>query len=96
MLEGHLTNIADLDVVTFDRGGLKWMEYNSSVNLNNFEKIHSGGSSGSYFIPSIFKLIQPVHMGLRRQEFFQSLLDILSDELLFSARAPVARLAKED
>ena len=49
MIDDHLTNLADIDVVRLDNGGKKWINYDSSVDLNDFEKVHSGGSSDSTF-----------------------------------------------
>ncbi len=46
MVEAHLINIAELgmlDVVTLDRGETKWVKYEPSINLNDYEKVRSGG-----------------------------------------------------
>ena len=40
MIDDHLTNLADIDVVRLDNGGMKWINYDSSVDLNDFEKVH--------------------------------------------------------
>ena len=45
MIDDHLTNIAEIDVVRLDNRGMKWINYDSSVDLNDFENVHSGGSS---------------------------------------------------
>ena len=45
MIDDHRTTLADIDVVGLDRGGMRWINYDSSVDLNDFEKVHSGGSS---------------------------------------------------
>jgi hypothetical protein len=56
MVDAHLINIAELgmlDVVTLDRGETKWVKYEQSIDLNDYEKVHSGGSSDSYTLRSI-------------------------------------------
>ena len=96
MVDAHLINIAELgmlDVVTLDRGETKWVKYEPSIDLNDYEKVHSGGSSDSYILRSISD--PNTYMGIKREDFFQSLLNKRSDELLYSARALVARM-KED
>ena len=45
MRDDHLTNLTEIDVVSLDSGGMKWINYDSSVDLKDFEKVHSGGSS---------------------------------------------------
>ena len=45
MIDDHLTNLADIDVVRLDNGDMKWINYDALVDLNDFEKVHSGGSS---------------------------------------------------
>ena len=69
------------------------MKYEPSINLNDFEKVHSGGSSDSYILRSISD--PSTYIGIKREDFFQSLLNKCTDELLFSARSLVARI-KED
>ena len=72
---------------------MRWIIYDSSVELNDFEKVHSGGSSDSYILLS---LVDPnLYMGVKREDFFKSLLSKRTDELLFSARALVARMKEE-
>ena len=62
------------------------------IDLNNFEKIHSGGSTDSYVVRS---LTHPnVGMRVKREDFFRSLLQKLADELL-NSRALVARIESE-
>ena len=53
MIDDHRTTLADIDVVGLDRGGMRWINYDSSVDLNDFEKVHSGGSSDSYILRSL-------------------------------------------
>ena len=93
MIDDHLLNITEIDVVSLDRGDLKWMHYDTSVNLNDFKKVHCGGSSDSYILGSTSD--PDLYMGIRCEDFFQSLLSKRSDELLFSARALVARMKEE-
>ena len=45
MIDDHLTNISWTDIVSLDRGGMKWIHYDSLIDLNDFENVHSGGSS---------------------------------------------------
>ncbi len=95
MVDAHLINIAELgmlDIVTLDRGETKWAKYEQSINLNDYVKIYSGGSSGSYMLQSISD--PNTYMGIRREDFFQSLLNKCADELpvLYSARTLVARM----
>ncbi len=45
MIDDHLPNITEIDVVSLERNNLKWMNYETSVNLNDFEKVHSGVDS---------------------------------------------------
>ena len=88
-----MTNLADIDVVSLDRGGMRWIHYDSSIDLNDFEKVHSGGSSDSYILRS---LADPnLYMGVKREDFFKSLFSKRTDELLSSARALVARMKEE-
>ncbi len=57
----------------------------TDINLNDFEKVRFGGSSDSYILRSIAD--QKVYMGVKREEFFQSLLSKRADELVSMARA---------
>ena len=41
IIDDHLTNLADVNVVSLDRGGMKWINYDSLINLNDFKKVHS-------------------------------------------------------
>ena len=50
MIHDHLTNIPEIDVVSLDRGNMKWISYDLPINLNDFENVHSGGSSNSYIL----------------------------------------------
>jgi hypothetical protein len=70
MIDDHLSNLTEMDVVSLDRGDLKWVNYDPSVNLNDFEKVHSGGSSDSYILLSTSD--PDLYMGIRRKDFFQS------------------------
>ena len=93
MIDDHLTNLADIDVVSLDRGGMRWINYDSSVDLIDFEKVHSCGSSDSYILLS---LVDPdLYMGVKREDFFKSLLSKRTNELLFSAKALVTQMKEE-
>ena len=72
---------------------MRWIIYDSSVDLNDFEKMHSGGSSDSYILLSFVDT--NLYMGVKREDFFKSLLSKRTDELLSSARALVARMKEE-
>ena len=72
---------------------MRWINYDSSVDLNDFKKVHSCGSSDSYILRS---LVDPdLYMGVKREDFFKSLLSKRTDELLFSVRALVAQMKEE-
>ena len=46
-----------------------WINYDSSIDLNDFEKVHSEGSSDSYILLS---LSDPnLYMGVKREDFFK-------------------------
>jgi hypothetical protein len=96
MVDAHLINVTKLgvlDIVTLDWGETKWVKYEQSINLNDEEKVHSGGLSDSYILLSISN--PNTYMGIRRKDFFQSLLNKRFDKLVYSARMLVARM-KED
>ncbi len=57
------------------------------MDMNEFEKVHSGGSSDSYILLSMSD--PDLYMGIKREDFFKSMLSKQTDELLFSARAQV-------
>ena len=50
MIGDHLNNITEIDVVSLDRGHMKWVNYDSSINMNDFAKVRYGGSSDSYIL----------------------------------------------
>ncbi len=82
MIEQNLGDIAELDVITRDHGDWKWIKFTPEINLNDFEKIHSGGSSDSYILRWVRSIANPkVYMGVKCEEFFQSLLSKRADEL---------------
>ena len=93
MIDDHLTNITEIDVVSLDRGGMHWISYDPSIALNDFEKVHSGGSSDSCILRSMSN--PDLYMGVKREDFFKLLLSKRTDELLFSARALVAQMKEE-
>ncbi len=72
IIEQNLSELAELDIVTRDNGDCEWIKFTPETNLNDFEKVHSGGSSDSYILRSIAK--PKAYMGVKREEFFQSLL----------------------
>ena len=63
------------------------------IDLNEFEKLHSGRSSDSYILRSMSDPDQ--YMGVKREDFFKSLLSKRTDELLFSSRPLVAQMKEE-
>ena len=65
----------------------------SYMDLNDFEKVHSGGSSDSYILRSMYS--PQVYMEIKREDFFKSLLSKRSDKLLVKARALVARIEED-
>ena len=84
----HLDDLMQFDILTPEPGQYQWIHFNDDINLNDFEKIHSGGSSDSYILRS---LVHPnVCMRVKQEDFFRSLLANLSDEILINARALVA------
>ena len=93
MVGEHLDDLMQFDILTPEPGQYQWIQFNEDINLNDFEKIHSGGSSDSYILQS---LVHPnVCMRVKREDFFRSLLAKQSDELLINARALVARMGPE-
>ena len=65
----------------------------ASIDSNDFEKVHSGGSSDSYILKS--RSDPDLYMGVNREDFFKSLLSHGTDELMFSAQALEARMKDE-
>ena len=53
MIDNHIDHITSLDVVTTEPGHCQFIKFDNSINLNDFEKIHLGGSLGSYILRSI-------------------------------------------
>ena len=69
------------NIGSLDQRGIIWMKYSNKIDLNGFEEIRSGGSSDSYILV-LRSISKPkVHVGEKREEFFQSLLKKRSDEL---------------
>ncbi len=93
MIDDHLTNITEIVVVSLDRGDMKWVNCDSSIDLYDFKKVNIGGSSDSYILLSTSD--PDLYMGIKREDFFKSLLSKQTDELLLSARALVARRKDE-
>ena len=89
MVDEHLDNMMKVDILTPEQSQVQWINFGPDTDLNNFEKIHSGGSTDSYIMQS---LSHPnICMRVKRDDFFRSLLQKRADELL-SSRALVARL----
>jgi hypothetical protein len=53
MVSQHLHDITAVDVMSLDMGEYNWIYFTQKINLGEFEKIHSGGSSDSYILRSI-------------------------------------------
>jgi hypothetical protein len=85
MVSQHVYDIqiTEMDMMSLDTGGEEWIKFTPETDLNGFEKIHSGGSSDFYTLRSISD--PRVHMEVKREEFFKSLLNKRADELLTSA-----------
>ena len=93
MIDKHIDDLSNIDVLTLDQGGITWVNYSEDMDLNQYEKVHSGGSSDSYILRS--KSDPQMYMGIRREDFFKSLLHKRADELLVKARALVAGMEEE-
>jgi hypothetical protein len=61
-------------VMSLDTGDYEWIHFTPEIDLGGFEKIHSGWSSDSYILRSISD--PRIHMGVKKEEFFKSLLKI--------------------
>ena len=89
MVDEHLDNMMQVDILTPEQSRVQWINFGPDIDLNNFEKIDSGGSTYSYIMLS---LTHPnVCMRVKLEDFFRSLLQKRADEL-FNSRASVARL----
>ncbi len=42
MIDDYMTNITEIDVVSLDSRDTKWVNYDSTIDLNYFEMVHSG------------------------------------------------------
>ena len=51
--DNHIVHITSMDILTPEPGQYQFIKFDTSINLDDFEKIHSGGSSGSYILRSI-------------------------------------------
>ena len=67
MIDNHIDHITRLDILTPEPGQYQFIKFDNSINLDDFEKIHSGGSSGSYLLRSIAH--PNVCMRVEREEF---------------------------
>ena len=72
MIDNHIDHITSLDVVTPEPGHYQFINFDNTINLDDFEKIHSGGSSGSYILRSIAH--PNICMRVEREKFFRFLL----------------------
>ena len=52
MIDKHVDDLSNIDVLTRDQGGITWINYSDNMDLNQYEKVHSGGSSDSYILLS--------------------------------------------
>ncbi len=43
MIEQNLSDLANFDIVTRDNRDCEWIKFTPETNLNDFEKVHSGG-----------------------------------------------------
>jgi hypothetical protein len=93
MVSQHLHDISKMDMMSLDTGEYKWINFTQEIDLSGLEKIHTGGSSDSYILHSI--QAPKVHMGVKREEFFKSLLNKHADALLTGARIFVTRMDEE-
>ncbi len=51
-IDEHLTNMTEINVVSLGSVDIKWVNYDSCIDLNDFEKIHSGRPSDSCILRS--------------------------------------------
>ena len=92
MVDEHIDNLMKVDILTPEQGQVQWINFAPDTDLNNFEKIHSGGSTDSYIMRS---LSHPnICMRVKREDFFRTLLQKRAEELAYS-RVFVARLDSE-
>ena len=89
MIDNHIDHITSLDILSPEPGQYRFIKFDPSINLDDFEKIHSGGSSGSYLLRSIAH--PNVCMRVEREGFFRSHLQKRSDELLINALVLVSQ-----
>ncbi len=80
MVELLLSDIVELEIITQDNVEFEWIKYTPETNLNDFEKINSSGSSDTYIIRSIAD--PKVHMGVKREEFVQSVFFKRNEKLM--------------
>jgi hypothetical protein len=55
MVDEHIDDIMQLDILTPEPGQIQWIQFGPDINLSDFEKIHSGGSSDSYILRSVVR-----------------------------------------
>jgi hypothetical protein len=79
--------------MSLDTGDYEWIHFTPEIGLGEFEKIHSGASGDSYILRSTSN--PRIHMGVKKEEFFRSLLNKRADEILTSARVFMATKDQE-
>jgi hypothetical protein len=93
IIAGKLAEDNNVDILSELKQDVTWIEYDETVNLNEFEKVHTSTLSDSYTFCST---INPdTLMKMSRESFFQALLKKNSAYLLANARALVARMTEE-
>ncbi len=75
--------------MSLNTGEYNGIHFTQEIDLSGFENIHSGGSSDTYILCSISD--PKDHTGVKREEFFKSLLNKHVDKLLAGAHVFVAR-----
>ena len=66
MIEKNNDDLSNVDMLALDQGGIEWIKYSADIDLkvlNDFEKVHSGGSSDSCILRS--KSNPQMHMGVK-------------------------------
>ena len=69
-----------VDILTPEQSQVQWIiNFGQDTDLNNFEKIHSGGSTDSYIMRS--QSHPNICMRVKREDFFRTLLQKRAEEL---------------
>ena len=93
MIENHLADDCNVDILSELQKDITWIEYNDQINLHDFEKVHVNTSSDQYTLRSIND--PDTYMKMTRESFFAALLKQNSDEMLINARVLVAKIEAE-